>query len=143
MLRKVNQVVGIAFIKDGKLLICESVRSARVGEFTLIGGGVEEGEEPIDACVREAKEEINYNFDVKQSDFEEIKSYIEQAASDPNILIQMHIFIAKKDINMEFVPSNKEILEYHWYSLGEKARNLSSSIRNYVIPYAVQKGLMY
>ncbi len=142
MLRKVNQVVGVAFIKDGKLLICESVRSAGVGEYTLIGGGVNEGELLIDACIREVKEEINNNFNINKSDFKKIKSYIEPAASDPNTLIQINIFLAKKDVNVDFIP-NKEILEHHWYSLGEKGRDLSSSIRNHVIPYAIENGLMY
>lgn len=141
-MRDVNQVVGVAFIKDGKLLICESVRSAGVGEYTLIGGGVNEGELPLDACVREVKEEINNGFNITKDDFQLIKSYIEPAASDSNILIQINVFLAKKDLNVDFIP-NKEILEYHWYSLGETERNLSSSIRNHVIPYAIAKGLMY
>lgn len=141
-MRDVNQVVGVAFIQNGKLLICESVRSSKVGEYTLIGGGVNEGESLLDACVREVKEEINSDFEITRDDFKLIESYIEPAASDPNILIQMNVFLSKKELNKEFIP-NKEILEYHWYSLGETERNLSSSIKNHVIPYAVKNGLMY
>ena len=50
-MEKLNRVIGVAFIKDGKLLICESVRSAGVGEYTLIGGGVQEGELLSEAVV--------------------------------------------------------------------------------------------
>ncbi len=141
-MRDTNQVIGVAFIKDGKLLICESVRSAGVGEYTLIGGGVKEGETLLGACVREVKEEININFDINEKDFEEIDSFVEPAASDSNKQIEFHVFITQKDVNVEFVP-NKEILEYHWYKLGETKRALSSSIREHVIPYALKRNLMY
>ena len=53
----------------------------------------------------------------------------------------MNIFLAKKEIHVNLEP-NDEILEYHWYELGEVEYNLSSSIRDYFMPYAIQKGLI-
>jgi ADP-ribose pyrophosphatase YjhB (NUDIX family) len=139
---KISEVVGVAFFKEGRLLICESVRSANVGEYTLIGGGVIEGETIPGACVREIKEEINKDFDINENDLIKIDSYVEGAASDPSIIVNIHVFVSYKEVNVEFIP-NKEILEYHWYKLDEVGRNLSSSIREHVIPYAIKEGLMY
>ena len=37
-------VVSTVFIKDGKVLVSMSQRSAKKGKYTLVGGGVEKGE---------------------------------------------------------------------------------------------------
>lgn len=142
MLEEVNQVVGIAFIKNGKLLISKSVRSSKQNIFTLVGGDVNEGETNLQAAVREVKEEVQNNFTIEESDLEEIFSFLEPAASDASKLIQIHVMLAKKEIDVELKPNN-EILEYRWFSLGEDESILSSSIRNFFIPYAISKGLMY
>ena len=51
-LKRVKKVVGVAFIEDGKLLIVRSVRSSKSNTWTLIGGGVEEGESEVEAAIR-------------------------------------------------------------------------------------------
>ena len=33
---KIQRVVGIAFIKDGELLTCKSLRSSKRGKYTLL-----------------------------------------------------------------------------------------------------------
>ena len=48
-------VVGTAFVKDGKLLISMSQRSAKKGRYTLVGGGVEAGETFKEAARRNCK----------------------------------------------------------------------------------------
>ena len=68
-----KEVVGVAFFQDGKLLISQSVKSARNNKFTLVGGGIEEGETILQAAVRECKEEIRNGFEIFEQDFE---SYI-------------------------------------------------------------------
>ncbi len=141
-MENIKKAVGIAFIKDGKLLTCQSVRSSKQGKFTLIGGGIEPGETFLQAAVRECKEEIGQGFDIKEDNFEPISAFVEQAASDPNLLINMHLLLSTKDIDVALVP-NKEILEYKWYSLGEDQSALSSSIKDHFIPWAIKKGIMY
>ena len=58
-------VVGTAFIRDGKLLISMSQRSAKKGRYTLVGGGVEKGEtftEDVDVELMPNDEIIEYKW---------------------------------------------------------------------------------
>ncbi len=139
---KIKKVVGIAFIENGKLLIVRSVRSSKTNSWTLVGGGVEPKETEITAALREVNEEIGQGFEFCEEDLLPILCFKEAAASDSDITIQMNLFLALKQIHVSLIP-NDEILEYHWYKLGETEYNLSSSIRDYFLPYAIQKGLLF
>ena len=44
-----KEVVGVAFFKDGKLLISQSVKSAKNNKFTFVGGGIDEVEKIVTA----------------------------------------------------------------------------------------------
>lgn len=135
-------VVGTAFIKDGKLLISMSKRSAKKGKFTLVGGGVENGETFKEAARRECQEEINNGFDILEEELDEILCFREPALSDPKLNIEMHMMLSKKDIDVELLP-NDEILEYRWYSLGEDEGCLSTAIKDHFIPWAIEHNIMY
>jgi len=139
---KMKRVVGIAFIKDGKLLIVQSKRSSKTNSWTFVGGGVEDGESDIEAAIREVSEEIHSGFFIEEKDLIPIMSFEDVAASDPNLMIKMTLFLAKKDIDVKLVP-NEEILYYHWYRLGDDSYNVSSAITDHFAPYAVKNGLMY
>lgn len=106
-----QKVVGIAFVDDGKLLIVQSLRSSKTNSWTFVGGGVEEGET------------------------------VEDAASDPNKMIEMTVFLSTKQIDVELIP-NEEILHYHWYKVGENY-NISSSIKDHFLPYAQKNNIIY
>ncbi|MBE6155025.1 MAG: NUDIX domain-containing protein [Firmicutes bacterium] len=135
----IQKVVGIAFIKDKKLLIVQSKKSSKTNSYTFIGGGVEEGETIIDAAVREVSEEIHNGFTIEPTELELVMTKQEKAASDPNKTIEMNMFIAKKEINVKLVP-NEEILIYHWYSLDEDL-NVSNSIKDF-IDYAKKNNIL-
>lgn len=138
---KLKRVVGIAFIENGKLLIVRSVRSNTTNSWTLVGGGIETGETEITAAIREVNEEIGQGFEFCEEDLLPIMCFKEAAASDSDVIIEMNMFLATKEIHVTLMP-NDEILDYHWYSLGEVEYNLSSSIRDYFLPYAIQKGIL-
>ena len=104
-------VVGTAFIKNGKVLISMSQRSSKKGKYTLVGGGVEKGETFKEAARREIQEEIGNGFDIEETELEEILCFREPALSDPSLTIEMHMMLAKKEINVELIP-NEEIIEY-------------------------------
>ena len=127
---KIKEVVGIAFIENNKLLIVQSRKSSKTNSYTFIGGGVEEGETLIEAAKREVSEEIHSGFTINDDELELVFEQAEQVASDPNLTIRMHVFLAHKKINVPLVP-NEEILIYHWYSLGENY-NVSNSIRDFL-----------
>ncbi len=135
-------VVGTAFIKDGKLLISMSQRSAKKGKYTLVGGGVEKGETFKEAARRECREEIANGFDIKEEELEEILCFREPALSDPSINIEMHMMRALKDVDVPLEP-NDEIVDYEWFKLGDDDSELSSAIKDHLIPWAIQNNLMY
>ncbi len=129
-----KKVVFVAFIQEKKLLVVKSVRSAKQNLYTLVGGLVEEDETLLEAAVREVKEEINQEFDIRQRDFVELFKFVEGAASDPEMIIEINVLLSKKEIDVEIKP-DLEILDYKWISVDEKDLNLSSSITEYIIPW--------
>lgn len=135
-----KQVVGMAFINDGKLLVCMSMRSSKQGKYTLIGGGVEQNETLEEAIIREVKEELN--LDINENDFYKALSFTDQAASDPNLTIDMTIFIYNKKFNGELA-TNDEIIAFKWYDIDQELFNISSAIANHLLPWAIDKNLMY
>ena len=142
-MEKIKRVVGIAFIKDGKLLIVQSVRSSKNNVWTLIGGGVESGESDVEAAIREVREEIHNGFEIKEEDLKPVMSFKESAASDPNLMIVMTMFICSKSLdNVPFSP-DFEILKYHWYKVGDNNYKISSAIRDHFLPFAISEGLIY
>ena len=141
-MEKIKKVVGVAFIEDGKLLIVRSQRSSTTNSWTLVGGGVEPNETEIMAALREVNEEIGRGFEFSEEDLFPVMCFKEAAASDFDITIEMNIFVSIKKIHVSLL-SNDEILDYHWYSLGETDYNLSSSISDHFLPYAIQKGLLF
>lgn len=138
----IKEVVGIAFFKNGKLLISKSKKSAKNNKYTLVGGGIEEGETILQAAVRECKEEIQNGFEITQNDFELVLEFKEHAASNPDLMIHMHILIAKKEIDV-ILQANEEIIEYKWFDIKEDQEVLSSSIKDHLIPYAISYNLFY
>ncbi|MBE6156932.1 MAG: NUDIX domain-containing protein [Firmicutes bacterium] len=141
-MERLKRVVGVAFIENGKLLIVKSVRSSATNSWTLVGGGIEAGETEITAALREVNEEIGQGFEFCEEDLLPIMCFKEAAESDSDVIIEMNMFLATKKIHVSLIP-NDEILDYHWYSLGETEFNLSSSIRDRFLPYAIQKGLIF
>jgi len=139
---KIKKVVGVAFVENGKLLIVKSVRSSKTDSWTLVGGGVEPNETEIEAALREINEEVGRGFEFCEEDLLPILCFREAAASDSDIIIEMNLYLAEKPIHVSLIP-NDEILDYHWYTIGESDYNLSSSIRDYFLPYAIQRGLIF
>lgn len=138
-----KRVVNVAFIKDGKLLIVQSVRSSKNNIWTLIGGGIEEGETEVEGAIREIKEEFHNGFEVKEEDLIPLMGFKEVAASDPDIMMEMVIFICKKPLDDVALFTNYEILKYHWYKIGDADYKISSAIRDHFLPYAISEGLLY
>ena len=67
--------------------------------------------------------------------------FLKHAASDPNKMIEMTIFISHKKIDVELT-TNAEILHYHWYKLGDDL-NISASIKDHFLSYAIKNNLIY
>lgn len=136
---KIERTVFVIFIKNNKLLVVKSVRSAKQNLYTLVGGSLLENETLLEGAIRECKEEINSELIIKQRDFIELFKFTERAASDPNLLIEMNILYSKKEIDVDIKP-DLEILDYKWIDIDNQELNLSSAITNHVFPW-MKEGL--
>lgn len=139
---RLKRVCGVAFIKDDKLLVVQSVRSSKTGSYTLVGGGVLKGEKVIDGAIRECKEELGKDLELTRKDLAPLLCFKEKAASDPRIMIEMTIFISLKEIDIDLIP-NKEILDYKWYDHLDEKIEVSSSISEHFVPYAIEKNILH
>ena len=135
-------VVSTVFIKDGKVLVSMSQRSAKKGKYTPVGGGVEKGETFKEAAVRECIEEIANGFTIEEKDLKEILCFREPALSDPNLTIEMHMMLAHKKIDVELLP-NDEIIEYKWHGINDDEEELATAIKDHFIPWAIENRIMY
>lgn len=134
------KVVAIAYTKGGKLLTCETRSSFGVGIYTLVGGKVEPGETPVEAAIRETREETG--LEITKDDFFEIANFIEPAASDPNLMIDMTLFVYKNEFHHD-LRTSQEILKFKWYDISEDTESLSSTIRLHLLPWAIEHGILY
>ena len=129
-------VVAMCFIKKNNHIIAMQRSSKHTKLYTLIGGKVKENEKFDDAIIREVKEELF--IDLKKEEFKLILEFQEHAGSDPNLMINMHMFLTEHDIDV--LPEvNDEILDYKWFNIGDDESILCDSIKLHLLPYLKNK----
>jgi 8-oxo-dGTP pyrophosphatase MutT (NUDIX family) len=139
MEQKIIDVVGTMFFKDGKILIDKPRKRST---FQMVGGSVENGELPSQAAVRECHEELGDKaiFDTNKLEF--VMDFIETATSNPSLKIHMHIFKYNGLLEGELTESD-EIESFMWFGSEDDTNILSNTLKNEVIPYALEQGLIY
>ena len=76
--------------------------------------------------------------DLKKEEFKLILEFQEHAGSDPNLMINMHMFLTEHDIDV--LPEvNDEILDYKWFNIGDDESILCDSIKLHLLPYLKNK----
>lgn len=138
MYKKIIDVVGTMFFSDGKLLIDKPRRPT----FQMIGGSVENGETVLQAAIRECHEELGIKAIFDKEKIEFVMDFIETATSDPNLKIHMHIFKYNGILEGELITSD-EIESFMWFGLEDDIKLLSNTLKNEILPYAIEKGLIY
>ena len=133
-----KQVVGTLFFKDKKLLIDKPRKRAT---FQMIGGSVEENESIFDAAVRECKEELGDKAIFEPERIKFLMEFDEIATSDSNLKIHMNIFIYDGILEGELTISD-EIENFMWFSRNDDINILSNTLKNEIIPYAIENGLL-
>jgi 8-oxo-dGTP pyrophosphatase MutT (NUDIX family) len=107
--------------------------SKKTKMYTLIGGKVNKEDKDIyEAIIRECKEELN--VDINKEEFKLILEFTERAGSDPNLIINMHMFMTNHKIDELPLP-NEEVLEYKWFTIGDNEDELCDSIKFHLLPF--------
>ena len=104
----VNVETLLYIIKDGKILLIEKKRGLGKGLYNGVGGKVEKGETPIQAAIRECKEEIG--VEPKNVKWRGVIEFI----NDGSVYSYVHVFIAD-DFNGEIRETDEAKPE--WFPL--------------------------
>jgi 8-oxo-dGTP pyrophosphatase MutT (NUDIX family) len=140
MEQKIIDVVGTMFFKDGKLLIDKPRKRPT---YQMIGGSVEPGgETTLQAAIRECHEELGDKAIFDESKFEFVMDFIETATSNPNLKIHMYIYKYDGLLEGELTVSD-EIESFMWFGTEDDTSILSNTLKNEIIPYALENGLIF
>lgn len=132
----IHKAAGI-IIKDRRLLV---ERSQGKDVFIAPGGKLERGETPIQAVIRELREEFQLN--VAENDLEEFGTFYAEAAGSHNAgkRLRMDVFMVKNA--GEIVPDN-EVEEVRWISSKIPADiEVGSIFAHEVLPRLKEQGLV-
>ena len=132
------KVVGTMFFKDKKLLIDKPRKRST---YQMIGGGVEEGETPLEAAIRECHEELGESAVFDESKFELVMDFDEIATSDPNKKIHFYVFRYNGQLQGTLTES-EEIEKFLWYDTSYGDSILSYALNNVIIPYCKENKLI-
>jgi len=139
MQEKIINVVGTMFFKDGKLLIDKPRRRPT---FQMIGGSVENGETTLQAAIRECYEELGKNVIIDENNFKFVMDFQEIATSDQTTKIHFYVFKYDGELKGE-ITTSEEIERFMWFGINDDINLLSNTLKNEVVPYCIQEGLIY
>ena len=139
MQEKIINVVGTMFFKDGKLLIDKPRKRPT---FQMIGGSVEKDETPIQAAIRECHEELGENAIFDENNFEFVMDFQEIATSDQTTKIHFYVFKYNGELKGE-LKTSVEIEKFMWLGIDDDINLLSNTLKNEVVPYCIEQGLIY
>lgn len=110
--------------------------------FKWLVGSVEKGELPLQAAIRECHEELGDKAIFNSNNLEFIMDFIETSTNNPNLKIHMYIFKYNGILEGKLTTSG-EIESFMWFGVDDDTSILSNTLKNEIIPYALEKGLIY
>ncbi len=125
------KVVGTMFFKNKKLLIDKPTKR---NTYQMIGGKVENGETPLEAAIRECKEELGEKAIFDEDLIKFVFDFDEIATSDSNLKIHFYVFEYIGELQGELTTSD-EIEKFLWYDTSYGKEILSNTLKNEVVPY--------
>lgn len=132
------KVVGTMFFDNQKLLLDKPRKRPT---YQMIGGGVEVGELPLEAAIRECHEELGDEAIFDESKFELVMEFDEIATSDGVTPIHFYVFKYTGELKGKMNIS-EEIENFLWYDSSCGTDILSNTLRNEVVPYCLSKKLI-
>jgi len=136
-----SYVCGFAFSEGGKFVyLIEKNRPAwQVGCLNGIGGGVDEGEEPIQAIVREFEEEAG--VPTQQSDWILLETH-DSCIDDVRVIVNFYAIRLMNSVHPVPRTMTKEIvMRFEWTDMTLNDWKANKVVDN--IPYLVAKGHCY
>ncbi len=131
-------VVGTMFFKEKSLLIDKPRKRPT---YQMIGGRVEENEEPMEAAIRECHEELGKDAIFDSSLIELVMEFDEIATSDGKTPI--HFYVFKYNGTLEgSLTTSEEIETFKWYKSVDGEEILSNTLKNEVVPYCLKNSLI-
>jgi 8-oxo-dGTP pyrophosphatase MutT (NUDIX family) len=130
--------IGLAVIKDDKLLLCLKYKESKVSALILPGGKIESEETDLECLKREIKEEFDSEIEGKTKylgTFEGIA-----ASDDPSVkkTVQIKLYLG----NIKDPQPSREIKEIVWFDRESDQGDLSPILKNKIIPFLLEKRLL-
>ena len=132
------KVVGTMFFDNQRLLLDKPRKRPT---YQMIGGGVESGESPLEAAIRECYEELGDEAIFDESKFELVMEFDEIATSDGVTPIHFYVFKYTGELKGKMNIS-EEIESFLWYDSSCGTDILSNTLRNEVVPYCLSEKLI-
>lgn len=133
------EVVGTMFFDNGRLLIDKPRKRPT---FQMIGGSVEKGETPLEAAIRECREELGSSAKFDEKSLEFVMDFEEIATSDQTTKIHFYVFKYNGELKGELQTSD-EIEKFMWFGINDDINLLSNTLKNEVVPYCIKQKLIY
>lgn len=138
-------------IKDGVKVF---IKNSRTGKFLfflrdnkptipnpnmygLLGGGLEKGEEPLEALQREIKEESNIQlYDIKKLGYQTVHHVVKENAQEQSVSSQLYVFLARTNDELDQIKLYEgQKLEYFTLEEALARNNLAPAIRQVIEKY--------
>ena len=133
---RLNVRAGVVIMHNSKILLHRNINS---DHYAMIGGRVEDGETPLDAAIRECHEELSDSCKFDESLFELVMDFDEIATSDGVTKIHFYVFKYNGELKDEPITGD-EIEKFLWYQTSDGVDILSNTLKNEVVPYAIENG---
>jgi 8-oxo-dGTP diphosphatase len=123
--------IGLLLLKGNKILLAKRIASHGVGEYSLTGGHMENGESFSECALREFTEEAGSDMKITKPEFlclNNLKAYLPKHYVDIGLVSH---WISGQAMNPE--PEKKE--DWKWYDLDNLPSPLFGSIGRYLEAY--------
>ncbi len=116
-----NDAVLVFLVKDGKVLLATKMKKIGKGRLNSYGGGIEKGETPLDAAIREFEEETRGQREtgiiLQSKDIEKMAemSFHDNTAEGISFICKVHIFVTRQ-WEGEII-STEDMADPKWYEI--------------------------
>lgn len=116
----------VIFICNDRILLCRRGVEPAIGKIDIIGGFLNNGEDPLVGAVREVEEETGYKLDKQELEYLGTWVDIYRYENGKYYTFNMIYFVRVDDLP-EMV-ANDDISELVWFDLGEKVDGAFSAV---------------